>query len=287
VGTFETHREYAKPGPSEDPRFIQPPVPIPDTPETRLDMAGFHASVRLLDEGVGRVLDALERNGLAENTLVLSTTDHGIAFPLMKCNLEDYGWGVSMILRGPGPFTGGRVIDSLLSHIDVFPTLCDLLGIERPAWLEGKSFLPVIRGEVNEINDAVFAEVTYHAAYEPKRAVRTARYKYIRRFGTQRTPVLPNCDDGFSKSLWLRHGWKDRTLPAESLHDLIFDPTEHENLAADTSSRAVLEEMRARLDRWMKSTSDPLLKGPVPAPRGAKVNDPHGISPKENPLTVT
>ncbi len=287
VGTFETHREYAKPGPAEDPRYIQPPVPIPDTPETRLDMAGYHASARILDEGVGRVLDALERNGLSGNTLVISTTDHGVAFPLMKCNLEDYGWGVSLIMRGPGSFVGGRVIDALISHVDVFPTLCDLLNIARPAWLEGKSFLPVVGGDTKEINDAVFAEVTYHAAYEPKRAVRTRRYKYIRRFGDKRTPVLPNCDDGLSKTLWLQHGWRQRTLAAESLHDLVFDPTEHENLAKEPESKVVLDEMRAHLDEWMKRTKDPLREGPVPAPRGAKVNDPEGISPRENTSTVT
>ena len=91
----------------------------------------------------------------------------------MKCNLEDNGWGVSLIMRGPGGFSGGKVIDALISHLDIYPTLCDLAGVAHPAWLEGKSMLPIIRGEANEINDEVFAEVTYHAAYEPKRAVRT------------------------------------------------------------------------------------------------------------------
>ena len=91
-----------------------------------------------------------------------------------------------------------------------------------------------MRGEVNEINDEVFAEVTYHAAYEPKRAVRTGRWKYIRRFGDKHTPVLPNCNDGLSKSLWLEYGWKNMRLPEESLYDLIFDPNERNNLAAST-----------------------------------------------------
>jgi N-sulfoglucosamine sulfohydrolase len=135
VGFFETHREYHKPTPADDPRYLQPPVPIPDTPETRLDMAGYYASARVLDDGVGKVLAALERNGLAGNTLVISTTDHGVAFPLMKCNLEDFGWGVSLIMRGPGVFRGGKVSDALVSQVDVFPTLCEVLGIGKPAWL--------------------------------------------------------------------------------------------------------------------------------------------------------
>jgi N-sulfoglucosamine sulfohydrolase len=281
VGFFETHREYPQPTAADDPRYTQPPMPIPDTPATRLDTAGFHASARILDHGVGQVLDALERNGLAENTLVISTTDHGLAFPLMKCNMTDSGWGVSLIMRGPGQFRGGKVCDAMISQIDLFPTLCDVLQLKAPAWLEGKSFLPVMRGEAPEINQEIFAEVNYHASYEPKRAVRTQRWKYIRRYGDRTAPVLPNCDDGPSKSLWLEHNWRAQTLPREQLYDLIFDPTEHHNLTSDAASSQALEEMRGRLDGWMKRTSDPLLKGPVPAPTGAKVNPADGISPQE------
>ena len=97
--------------------------------------------------------------------------------------------------------------------------------------------MPLVRGEVKQINEAVFAEVNYHAAYEPKRAVRTSRWKYTKRFGDRRTPVLPNCDDGPSKSLWLEFGWRDHVLPEEALFDLIFDPAEQNNLAADPHAR--------------------------------------------------
>ena len=286
VGFFETHREYPKPTPADDPRYTLPPAPIPDTPETRLDTAAYHASARNLDLAVGQILDAVDRNGLSGNTLVISTTDHGVSFPLMKCNLEDNGWGVSLIMRGPGGFNGGRVVDALISQLDVYPTLCDLAGVAHPAWLEGKSMLPVIGGEAKEINDEVFAEVTYHAAYEPKRAVRTGRWKYIRRFGDKHTPVLPNCDDGLSKSVWLEYGWGKMRLPEESLYDLIFDPNEQNNLAADAASATVLTEMRGRLDRWMRRTGDPLLNGPVPAPHGAQINNPDGVSPNETPDRV-
>jgi len=233
VGFFETHREYPQPTAADDPRYTQPPTPIPDTPATRLDTAGFHASARILDHGVGQVLEALERNGLSQNTLVISTTDHGLPFPLMKCNLTDSGWGVSLIMRGPGQFRGGKVCDAIISQVDVFPTLCDILQLKTPAWLEGKSFLPALRGDVPEINQEIFAEVNYHASYEPKRAVRTQRWKYIRRYGDRSAPVLPNCDDSPSKSLWLEHNWRAQTLPREQLYDLMFDPTEHRNLASD------------------------------------------------------
>ena len=286
VGFFETHREYPTPTAADDARYIQPPMPIPDTPATRADMAGFHASARILDHGVGQVLEALDRNGLADNTLVISTTDHGLAFPNMKCNLMDSGWGVSLILRGPGVFRGGKVCDALVSQLDVYPTICDLLGIPHPQWLEGRSFLPVLLGETAEINEEIFAEVNYHAAYEPKRAVRTARWKYIRRYSDMDTPVLPNCDDSPSKDLWMEYGWRKKPLPREDLYDLMLDPAERSNLVSDAASKPVLEEMRTRLDAWMHRTEDPLLKGPVPLPPGAKVNRADGISPKEPVGTV-
>ncbi len=281
VGFFETHREYPEPTADDDPRYLQPPAPMPDTPQTRRDMAGFRASARQLDKGVGQVLDALQRNGLADNTIVISTTDHGLAFPRMKCNLTDAGWGVSLIIRGPGDFRGGKVCDAMVSHLDIFPTLCEILQIEKPSWLEGRSILPVLRGERKEINDEVFAEVNYHASYEPARAVRTLRYKYIKRFGGRTLPVLPNCDDGPSKDLWLEYGWKQREVAQEELYDLLFDPAEQNNLAADPKFSTALADMRSRLQRWMSRTNDPLLKGPVPAPAGAKVNPVDGISPRE------
>lgn len=281
IGTVETHRTFHEPGPDEDPRCSLPPAPLPDTPRTRRDMAAFKASARILDQGVGAVLDALEANGLTDDTLVICTTDHGIAFPGMKCNLTDHGIGVMLVIRGPGGFTGGQVCDAMVSHVDLFPTICDLLDIERPAWLQGDSIMPLVQGEAGRINDEVFAEVTYHAAYEPQRAVRTSRWKYIRRFEERSSPVLPNCDDSPSKDLWLEHGWRERVPEREQLYDLIFDPNESHNLAGDPSVADVLDEMRGRLDRWMRATDDPLLHGPVPAPKGAEVNDPDGLSPSE------
>lgn len=281
VGFFETHREYPHATFEDNPRTAQPPRPIPDTPETREDIARYHASARVLDDGVGIVLAALERNGFLENTLVVSTTDHGISFPRMKCNLTDDGWGVSLIMRGPRGFAGGKVCDAMVTHLDVSPTICELAGVPAPSWLEGKSLLPLVRGEAQELHVEIFAEVNYHASYEPKRAARTKRWKYIRHFGGRKTPVLPNCDDSPSKSLWLAHGWKDMPVPEESLYDLVFDPGEENNLAADPRHAQALSEMRGRMDRWMTATNDPLLRGPVKAPAGARVNDPDGISPTE------
>jgi N-sulfoglucosamine sulfohydrolase len=278
LGFFETHREFLKPGLERDAKYSLPPAPLPDTPETRRDMGAFKASAWDLDQGIGLVLDALDANGLSENTLVICTTDHGIAFPRMKGNLTDHGIGVMLIMRGPGGFSGGKVYDALVSHIDLYPTICDLLEIEHPSWLQGTSLLPLVHEEVETLHDAIFAEVTYHAAYEPQRAVRTKRWKYIRRFDHHLGPVLPNCDDSPSKDVLMDYGWKERSRPLEQLYDLIFDPNEAHNMANDLSVAVILEEMRTRLDDWMIRTNDPLLHGPVPAPHGAELNDPEQMS---------
>ncbi len=295
VGFFETHRPWDESAAGADPRFVRPPAPIPDAPETRRDMAGFIDTARRADAGFGQVLAALEGAGLDANTLVIATTDHGIPFPKMKCNLTDHGTGVMLILRGPGGFEGGRTCDALVSHLDVYPTLCELLAIDPPPHLEGRSMMPLVRGEADEINEAVFSEVTYHAAYEPKRAVRTKRWKYIRRFDGRTRPVLPNIDPSPTKTWMLERGWADVPPEEERLFDLAFDPNEEHNLLAQrdgewaaSAPRAAeaLEEMRRRLDEWMERTEDPLLNGPVPPPKGAKLNDPDGLSPEEPTTTV-
>jgi N-sulfoglucosamine sulfohydrolase len=275
VGFFETHRDFFEPTSARDALYSLPPGNLPDTPETRRDMAGFKQSARSLDQGVGEVLNALDEHDMADDTLVLLTTDHGLAFPGAKATLSDRGLGVMLIMRGPGGFHGGKVVDAMVSQVDLFPTLCELVGLPRPGWLQGRSLLPLVRREVDAVNDAVFAEMTFHAAYDPQRAVRTDRYKYIRRFDESWTrPVLPNIDDSPSKSLLLDHGWADREVPREELYDLVFDPNEARNLVGEPQYEPVLAELRERLERWMRETADPLLDGPLQPPPGTELNDP-------------
>ena len=267
VGFHETHRKFpAVQDSAENPNYCLPPSPLPDTPETREDMARYKASARELDRKMRVVLDALEQSGSADNTLVICTTDHGIAFPRMKCNLHDSGIGTMLIMRGPGGFAAGRVIDCMTSHLDIFPTVCDLLQVEPPSWLRGKSLMPLVRKEATRLHDELFFEINDHAAFEAVRAVRTERWKYIRRFDEQRTPVLLNCDDGESKSLWLDYNWKDQPVPEESLFDLVFDPNETNNLVEEAARQDILETMRERLRRWMKTRSDPLLNDDIRQP---------------------
>ena len=285
VGFFETHRSFFAPTSVRDTLYSLPPTGLPDVPATRRDMAAFKASARSLDQGIGAVLHALHDLDLTDNTLVICTTDHGVAFPNAKATLYDRGTGVMMLARGPGGFTGGKVLDAMVSHLDVYPTICELAGIGPPSWLQGKSLMPIVRGESERLHDAVFAEITYHAAYEPQRSARTERWKYIRRFHDYPHPVLANCDDSASKDLWVEHGWGERLVPEEQLYDLLFDPDEGTNLAGDPSRDGVLIEMRERLQTWMRETKDPLLDGPVLPPEGAMINEPNQLSP-DDPLTI-
>jgi arylsulfatase A-like enzyme len=221
------------------------------------------------------VLDALDEHDLADHTLVVCTTDHGLAFPGAKATLYDRGIGVLLIVRGPGGFHGGRVCDALVSQIDLFPTLCELAGIATPEWTRGRSLLPLLRHEAVEVNDAIFGEITYHAAYEPQRAIRTRRFKYIRRFDNGHAgPVLANIDDSPSKEELLAHGLATRAVAEEELYDLVFDPNEADNLVGEVAYADVVADLRERLATWMAETADPLLKGPVEPQAGTELNLP-------------
>ncbi len=247
VGFFETHRSFFEPSSVRDTLYSLPPAGLPDVKDVRRDMAAFKASARSLDQGVGAVLNGLLSDELAERTLVVCTTDHGLAFPGSKATLTDRGTGVMLIVRGPGGFEGGRVIDALVSQLDLYPTFCALAGVDAPEFVQGESLLPLVRRETDALRRDLFSELTYHAAYEPQRAIRTERHKYIRRY-IDGGPVLANCDDSPTKDLLVGLGWGDEPIPRERLFDLAIDPDEANNLAQDPAHAAMGEELAARLD---------------------------------------
>ena len=279
VGFVSTHREFEFPGAQEDAHYCRPPAPIPDTPETREDMSAYMASARLMDECMGHVFTALKVNGLADSTLVICTTDHGLAFPYMKCNLTDHGTGVMLIMRGPGGFAGGRVVDALVSQLDLYPTVCELAGVEAGHALQGSSLVPLVREETDAIRTEVNAQINFHCTYEPMRSVRTKRWKYIRRYASYGHPMPSNIDESPSKALFMAHGYAQRNVAPEELYDLVYDPHEASNLATDPGSSEALGHMRERLARWMRDTKDPLLDGPVAVPPGAFVAEPTDETP--------
>lgn len=288
VGFTATHRKGEgfdpPPGPKcTDPRYVAVPAPLPDTPDMRQDMAEYIDAARHLDTTIGQVLGALEEFDLASQTMVIITTDHGIAFPLMKCNCTVHGAGVMLMMRGPegACCNGGKVSDALVSQVDIFPTICDMLGIDRPAWLQGNSLRPIFRGEAKQINEQIYHEVTYHASYEPMRAVRTHRYCYIKRFGDKHTPTLPNIDNSLTKTELYAQGLVDKPLATEQLYDCFHDPQEMSNLADDPAYASVLDDLNNRLDRWMQATDDPLLSGEQPIVAGMEVSDSEGYAPND------
>ena len=291
-GLNETHRPFPKADPdnypAEDARYCIPPRPLPDTPETRADTADFKAAARVMDNCFGAVLDALEQAGLAGKTLIFCFADHGLQFPRNMCNLTDHGIAVYLIARGPGGFFGGKVFDQLVSLIDLAPTVYDVAGIEIPDHIQGKSLRPLVAGEAGSHHDAVFAEVNYHAAYEPMRCIRTGRYKYIRRYDNREKLVLPNVDDTPSKEFLLNNDWVSQPRQQEMLFDLLFDPDEANNLIDRPDLAAVQSDLSRRLNDWMRQTGDPILEtGQVAAPGGSLVNDPDGFSPREKPIQIS
>jgi arylsulfatase A-like enzyme len=286
VGFFETHRRFFAPSSVRDRVYSLPPPFLPDTPEIRDDVAAYKASARALDHGIGAVLNTLHSTGLDRNTLVICTTDHGLAFPTAKASLADRGIGVMLIMRG-ADFIGGIAHDALVSQIDIFPTICQVAGIDPPPWLEGRSLVPLVNGEEPpDARSEIFAELTYHAAYEPQRSIRTERFKYVRRFDEYPYPVLANCDDSPSKDAYLARGWATRPVARERLHDLFFNPGEGRNSIDDPDYAEVAADLRGRLHAWMTRTADPLLNGPVPPPRGARINAQDQVSAAEPTFTV-
>jgi len=263
----DTHRPY--------PELAAPPsqklsVPgyLPAIPETFIELAGAEAAIRSADAAVGRVLDAIEGSGREGSTLVVFTTDHGLPMPRAKCTLYDPGLEVALLMRWPaGGLVGARKVDELVSNIDILPTLIDAAGGAAPKGVQGRSLMPLLRGEKHKPRDAVFAEKTFHSYYDPMRCVRTPTHKFIRNFETafavevpadiQRGPLFRADPSRYSA---------DRPSIIE-LYDLGADPLEQNNLSGEPAGAAVERELDARLWAWMRETSDPLLKGPVPSPR--------------------
>src|SRR6056297_22708 len=285
-GMLNTHRPFPEPSETGG-AYARPPCPIPDTADTRKDAAGFYTAVKTVDQCVGEVLEALRSSGREEDTLVLCTSDHGPAFPGMKATLHDSGTGVVMMLKLPEAM--GRttvdsppmpqVCDAMVSQLDIFPTLSEMLGIPPQHSLEGRSLLPLLRGEQQELHPYLYSETSFHAAYEPARAIRSKRYKLIRRYSPidHRLPV--NVDDSPTKDHFSMHGYFSETAAGEELFDLALDPLEKQNSADDSAYRSVREELGAHLNRWMERTGDTLLKGPVKPPAGAALDSPESYSP--------
>lgn len=256
-GMFQTHRPYPE-SETFDPESVELPEGVFDTEEARLDTSALYESLAQFDRNFQIVMDSLKAAGLYENTIIISTTDHGLANPFSKCTLFDRGIGVSLIVRIPQyPLTHGTWYNGMVSHVDLFPTLCDAEGLPKPAWLSGVSLLPVFENPQHQIRDYVFAEINFHTSYEPARCVRTQRYKYIRYYDEAWDKYnMTNCDDSALKGFLVQAGWREQSKPRELLFDLYFDPMENNNLVCDSEYEEVLQHLRLALHDWQIRTHD-------------------------------
>ncbi len=268
IGTFETHRPFDYDGtPADDSLGVTVPPPLHDTPDTRADFAAMQGLTRRWDQGLGDVLDILDQRGLADDTLVLVTTDHGLAMPRAKCTLYDPGIEVLGMLRWPGRIPAGERRDALLSNVDVLPTLLEAAGAEAGERIEGRGFLPLLIGGDYTPNERVFAEKTYHSRYDPTRAVRTDRFKYVHTFERQVGCEVPG--DAMSGSAYpdnIDLSLTPQQRPVRELYDLEADPLEMNNVAGQPEYAEACREMAAALREWMRRTRDPLLDGPISSP---------------------
>jgi N-sulfoglucosamine sulfohydrolase len=267
VGFEEPHRPYDFGGAEPDTsRGVAIPSYLPDAPESRVDLAAFQGAIRQMDAGVGRILAGLDQLGLAESTCVIFATDHGAAMPRAKCTLYDPGIEVALLWRWPSAgVRGGRVVEELISNVDVTPSLLEAVGVPLPRSTQGVSFWPLLRGAAYTSRNEVFAEKTFHTYYEPMRAIRSTRHKLIVNFEVSTRVDVPS-DIRESPIYPLMLSQFDDVRPPVELYELAADRWEQHNLAGSAEYAPVEQDLRGRLLAWMQETDDPLLRGPVGSP---------------------
>jgi arylsulfatase A-like enzyme len=270
---FQKYGSKLKPEERHDPKMLSLPPFYPDTPMVRKIWARYYDLITIMDKQVGELLQQLEADGLAENTIVFFFPDHGLGLPRFKRTLYDTGLRVPLIVRVPTRYqhlvplaTGGRT-DQLVSFVDFAPTVLKLAGVPVPPTMQGQPFLGQTPAAPREYIFATHSRVD--EAYDMSRCVRDKRYKYIRNFMPHLPYVQPSdyCDQaeimqelrrvakeggtaGVEKSFW------EPTKPVEELYDTLTDPIEVKNLADSPAHEQTLNRMRKRLWSWMAETKD-------------------------------
>ena len=270
LGALDPHREYhagAIPRPHR-PEDVRVPPYLPDTPGARRDLAMYYDEISRLDGNVGDVLAELERQGVADNTVVLFISDNGMPFPRSKTTLYDSGIRIPFLLRWPRGIAAGGLATGLVSSVDIAPTFLELAGLPRAPTFQGTSFAPVLRQPSRSIREHVFAEKNWHDYGDRSRAVRTARFKYVRNDHPELANTPP-ADAVRSPTYTEMRALRDRgaltpeqrvpfTVPRarEELYDLTADPFELRNVAGDPRYSAQLAGMRSTLATWQRETDD-------------------------------
>lgn len=269
----ETHRTFHAPK-RADPAKVEIPPYYPDHPVTRADWAEYLDAATELDRKVGLVLERLEAEGLADNTVVVFFGDNGQAHVRGKQFCYEEGLHVPLIIRWPRDyappkhFQAGTVDDRLIVSIDLAPTMLAIAGAPKPPKMQGEAFLgdtagsprQYVFGARDRCDETVFRF----------RTVRDARYRYIRNFTPERPFLQANAYKERQYPVWnllkdLNAAGKltpaqarlcAATMPPEELYDLESDPYEIHNLANDPAHRATLERLRGVLEAWIEETDD-------------------------------
>jgi N-sulfoglucosamine sulfohydrolase len=267
---------FNKFGPSRRYEVEEVTVPgfLPDHPEIREEMRNYYNSVKRGDDCVGAVLEALNKRGHADDTVVIFISDHGMPLPYAKSSLYPDGLRTPWVIRWPGKVGAGKVDSKhLVSAIDFLPTVLEIADLETPEGVQGKSVLPAVMGEPVEGLDRVFAEFNDNAGglSFPMRAIHTKAHLYIfNAWGTGnhtfQSAATWHKSEGVMKRLaktdpvvadrykFLLH----RTI--EEFYDLEADPFCLNNLIDDPAHQELIGSMRAEMKAWMVETDDYVLE---------------------------
>ncbi len=270
---FGNDRPY--PGVTEityDPNTLTVPDFLPDRPEVRKELAEYYQAVSRLDQGVGRLMQALKNTGTLDDTLIFYLSDNGIPFPGAKTTLYEPGIRLPLIVRSPAQTRRGGVSNAMVSWTDITPTILEWTGAKAPAYpLAGRSFLPTLDQTDPPGWDEVYGSHQFHeiTMYYPMRLIRTRKYKLI--MNLAHPLPFPIAQDLFASPTWqgvLQRGDKQygqRPLqaylqrPRLELYDLEQDPKERVNQAGNPKYAAVLTELQGKLRAFQERTKDPWL----------------------------
>ncbi len=298
IGSNWPHVPWPEETAGYDPANLPVPAGSIDTPTTRACRAKYAAAVTRADTDLGLVM-AAAREHLPKEALMLFTPDHGAQWPFGKWNLYEFGVAVPLIIAWPGVVMSGTRTDAMVQWVDLLPTLLEAVGGKAPPDIDGRSFLPVLRGQTTKHRDRIFTTHANDNRFNvyPARAVRDERWKYIRNlhpefaFTTHIDLVAGRLGQRDFFSTWETASQSDpqaaailkryHARPAEELYDLATDPTEQGNLAADSRHAPQLAALRADLDAWMKLQGDQqkqfaeprLLRNPNSFGRKAQIGD--------------
>ena len=263
-------RDFPAPSRIYQPDEIVVPGFLPDLPDIREEIAMYYSSVRRADDVVGRVLDELEAAGFADNTLVMLKSDHGISVPFAKTNVWRHSTLTPWIVRWPGVIKPGRNdSEHLVAGVDLAPTLLDILGIDAMQGMDGRSFLPVLKGKKQDGREFVYTQIDtlVTGASHTMRSIQGKRFGLIWNAWSDGTTTL---DSEPMKGLT----WKAMVSAAESdpavaarvkhfryrvpleFYDYARDPDALDNRIHDPEARDVIQAYALRLGEFMRSTGD-------------------------------